>query len=80
MLHDIPANRSFAQLQKSLATEVTQPSITIDKTGSIQSGQAPQNVTYTLSSTNDQLDAGAAWINVARDRRHLRQPDVRQRR
>ena len=79
MLHDIPANRSFAQLQKSLATEVTQPSITIDKTGSIQAGQAPQNVTYTYvvtntSSTPVPMDRVAVSDDICVE------PDLRQRR
>ncbi len=52
VLHDIPQDRSFAVIQKSLATEVTQPSISIDKVGSIQAGQAPQNVRYTYYVTN----------------------------
>ena len=36
------------------------PALTIDKIGSITSGQAPQNVTYTFKVTNDSTDAGAA--------------------
>jgi uncharacterized repeat protein (TIGR01451 family) len=50
-LHDAAIDHD-ANINKTLGTDVTQPSITIDKTGSITSGQAPQNVTYTYVVTN----------------------------
>lgn len=40
------------RVYRTLGTTVTQPGITIDKQGSIESGQAPQNVTYTFVVTN----------------------------
>jgi uncharacterized repeat protein (TIGR01451 family) len=52
ILHDIPGDTSFAEIIKTLGTQVTQPEIKIDKIGSIQAGQAPQNVTYTYLVTN----------------------------
>jgi hypothetical protein len=52
VLHDVPGDTSFAEIVKTLGTQVTQPSVTIDKIGSIQNGQAPQNVTYTYLVTN----------------------------
>ena len=51
-LHDVPGDTSFAGVNKTLGTQVTQPSIAIDKTGSIAAGQAPQNVIYTYAVTN----------------------------
>jgi hypothetical protein len=52
VLHDIPGDTSFAEIIKTLGTQVTQPSISIDKIGSISAGQAPQNVTYTYLVQN----------------------------
>jgi uncharacterized repeat protein (TIGR01451 family) len=51
VLHDADTDHNAA-IQKTLGTNITRPSITIDKTGSIQNGQAPQNVTYTYEVTN----------------------------
>lgn len=41
------------RIYRSLGTTVTQPKLTLDKIGSIESGLAPQNVTYTFKVTND---------------------------
>ena len=38
---------------QDVSRPVTNPALTIDKTGSIASGQAPQNVVYTFKVTND---------------------------
>ena len=58
MLHDVPGDTSFAEIKKTLGTQVTQPKITLDKIGSIQAGVAPQNVTYTFPRAQRELDAG----------------------
>jgi uncharacterized repeat protein (TIGR01451 family) len=50
-LHDSPVLSPF-NLDKSIGTLMTQPELTIDKVGSITSGQAPANVTYTYTVTN----------------------------
>jgi len=50
-LHDTAITSPF-NLNKTIGTIVTQPKLTIDKVGSITSGQAPANVTYTYSVTN----------------------------
>ncbi len=52
-LHDLPVTRAFAKIGKDLGFEVTNPKLAITKVGSIQQGQAPQNVTYTYVVTND---------------------------
>jgi uncharacterized repeat protein (TIGR01451 family) len=51
-LHDVDVDSSFADILKTLSTEVTRPQLDIDKTGSLTSGQAPQTVTYTYAVTN----------------------------
>ena len=51
-LHDTPPDRTFANITKDIGFTVTNPSLSLDKTGSIASGQAPQNVTYTYVVTN----------------------------
>jgi hypothetical protein len=51
LLHDT-AVRSPFNLNKTIGTLVTPPELTIDKVGSITTGQAPANVTYTYSVTN----------------------------
>jgi uncharacterized repeat protein (TIGR01451 family) len=51
LLHDAPNDHQYREL-KEVGTDVVKPTITIDKTGSISSGQAPQNVTYTYEVTN----------------------------
>src|SRR6185295_14880682 len=43
---------SDVDIDKTIGSDVTQPSIALDKVGSITSGQAPQNVTYTYRVTN----------------------------
>lgn len=40
------------RIYRSIGTDITQPALTIDKRGSIESGVAPQNVTYTFVVTN----------------------------
>jgi uncharacterized repeat protein (TIGR01451 family) len=52
-LHDLPVTRAFAKIGKDLGFEVTNPKLSITKVGSIQQGQAPQNVTYTYVVRND---------------------------
>jgi uncharacterized repeat protein (TIGR01451 family) len=44
--------RTPLNIFKNISVRRTAPALTIDKTGSIQSGQAPQNVTYTYLVTN----------------------------
>ncbi|HWK27228.1 MAG TPA: hypothetical protein VNS09_11730 [Solirubrobacter sp.] len=51
-LHDTDPDRTFANIVKDIGFTVTNPSLTIDKTGSIVTGQAPANVTYTYVVTN----------------------------
>ena len=51
LLHDAPNDHQYREL-KEVGTDVVKPTIAIDKTGSITSGQAPQNVTYTYEVTN----------------------------
>lgn len=51
-LHDTAPDHTFAEITKDLGFTVTNPSLSLDKTGSISSGQAPQNVTYTYVVTN----------------------------
>jgi uncharacterized repeat protein (TIGR01451 family) len=51
-VHDLAVPRAFAKIGKDLGFEVTNPKLAITKVGSIQSGQAPQNVTYTYVVTN----------------------------
>jgi len=41
------------RIYRTVGTDVTQPKLTLDKIGSIESGVAPQNVTYTFVVTND---------------------------
>jgi hypothetical protein len=43
---------SRAQITKTLDLPITQPRLSIDKTGSIANGLAPQNVVYTFVVTN----------------------------
>jgi len=52
-LHDGVPDTSFAEIGKSLTFTVTNPKLSITKVGSIQSGQAPQNVVYTYVVRND---------------------------
>jgi hypothetical protein len=51
-LHITDPDQDTGNIIKDISFTVTNPSITIDKTGSITSGQAPQNVTYTYVVTN----------------------------
>jgi len=51
-LHVTDPDQDTGDIVKDISFTVTNPSITIDKTGSITSGQAPQNVTYTYVVTN----------------------------
>jgi hypothetical protein len=51
-LHDSDLNNGVADILKTVNSQVTQPSLTIDKTGSIDAGLAPQNVVYTYIVTN----------------------------
>lgn len=51
-LHVTAADPDFAAIVKDISFTITNPSLTIDKVGSITSGQAPQNVTYTYVVTN----------------------------
>jgi uncharacterized repeat protein (TIGR01451 family) len=52
-LHDGVPDTSFAEIGKSISFTITNPKLSITKVGSIQSGQAPQNVTYTYVVRND---------------------------
>jgi hypothetical protein len=52
VLHDSDVANGEADIRKTLNAQVTQPSLTIDKTGSIDAGLAPQNVVYTYVVTN----------------------------
>ena len=52
-LHDGVPDTTFAEIGKSIGFTVTNPVLSITKVGSIQSGQAPQNVTYTYVVRND---------------------------
>jgi hypothetical protein len=51
-LHVTNPDRDTGNITKDISFTVTNPSLTIDKTGSITNGQAPQNVTYTYVVTN----------------------------
>jgi uncharacterized repeat protein (TIGR01451 family) len=51
-LHITDPDQDFAGIVKDLSFTVTNPSLTIDKTGSTTGGQAPQSVTYTYVVTN----------------------------
>ncbi len=51
-LHVTPADPDFAGITKDISFLVTNPSLTIDKTGSTTGGLAPQNVVYTYVVTN----------------------------
>jgi hypothetical protein len=51
-LHIIAADPDFAAITKDISFTITNPSITIDKKASPQSGQAPLPVTYTYLVTN----------------------------
>jgi hypothetical protein len=51
-LHVTNPDQDTGFITKDISFTVTNPSLTIDKTGSITNGQAPQNVTYTYVVTN----------------------------
>src|SRR3954453_19484954 len=51
LLHDAPNDHQYREI-KEVGTDVVKPTISIDKTGSISSGQAPQNGTYPYEVTN----------------------------
>jgi uncharacterized repeat protein (TIGR01451 family) len=51
VLHDAPVNHD-ANISKTLGTNIVTPGIEVDKVGSIASGVAPQNVTYTFTVYN----------------------------
>jgi len=51
-LHVTPADPDFAGITKDISFLVSNPSLTIDKTGSTTGGLAPQNVVYTYVVTN----------------------------
>jgi hypothetical protein len=52
VVHDAPTNHAAA-IYKSLGTTVTQPHLTLTKSASRTSGQAPLTVTYTYTLVND---------------------------
>jgi len=52
-LHLTAGDPDRARDTKEVSFVVTNPVLKIDKIGSIESGQAPQNVTYTFKVTND---------------------------
>jgi uncharacterized repeat protein (TIGR01451 family) len=51
-LHVTNPDQDTGDIVKDISFTITNPSISIDKTGSITNGQAPQNVTYTYVVTN----------------------------
>jgi uncharacterized repeat protein (TIGR01451 family) len=56
-LHDTDPDHTFADIVKDIGFTVTNPKLTLSKIGSIQAGQAPQNVTYTYLVRNDSTTA-----------------------
>ena len=58
-LHVTNPDQDTGNITKDISFAVTNPSLTIDKTGSITNGQAPQNVTYTYVVTNTSQTVGA---------------------
>jgi uncharacterized repeat protein (TIGR01451 family) len=53
ILHDTAQDSAFADVVKTIGFQVSNPKLSISKVGSIQQGQAPQNVTYTYVVRND---------------------------
>lgn len=51
LLHDSPIDH-VVDINKTVGTPIVTPGIKVDKVGSIESGIAPQNVTYTYTVTN----------------------------
>ena len=51
-LHSNSMDTNFANIEKTLGTDVTWPALTLTKTGSTSGGQSPQTVTYTYAVTN----------------------------
>ena len=67
-LHFTRTDPDMAEITKTLSFEITNPALTIDKTGSIQQGQAPQNVTYTYVVTNTSTtDVPMSQVKVTDD-------------
>jgi uncharacterized repeat protein (TIGR01451 family) len=67
-LHVTAVDPDSATDVKDISFTITNPSISIDKTGSITTGQAPQNVTYTYVVTNtSQTDVPMNQVGVRDD-------------